>query len=398
MTGSVVTPGRTRGWKANTALILGWQVAASICFYAVYAVTPFVRADFGVSATLVGVMVTALMLGYTAFLVPVGTIIDAYGEGRVLVAGLLGLGAGAIAVTAAPHYLALLVAVFALGACYATAIPGTNKAVFNVIPHDRLNTSMGIKQVGVTAGSGISALLIPWFGASRFGWEVGFVLTAVLAVVVAVVFRVAYGSDGGGSGTDRGGVRSHFRTPEFAVLAAAGFFLGAALFTTIGYTILYVDEAVGAGVVFAGITLAGAQVFGSGGRVVFGWLADELSAPLAVSTLRILLVQAAASAVLFVAVTVVETPVVALVLFSLLGFFVLGFTGIYYSCIGALVSTEEMGSATAGGQLALNFGALGAPPAFGFLVDVHGYDAAWAMLAAFSLVAFALLMVVYRWV
>lgn len=396
MTGAVETAGRTRGWRANTALILFWQVTASICFYTIYAVTPFVRADFGVSATLVGVMLTALTLGYTLFLVPVGAIIDAYGEGRMLVVGLLGLAGGVVAVTVAPTYLALLAGVFVVGAFYATAMPGTNKAVFNAIPEERLNTSMGIKQVGVTAGSGISAVLVPWFGATRYGWEVGFLLAAVLAVVVSGIFRAIYRGGSGGSDGDRLGIRSHFGTPEYALLTAAGFFLGAGLFTTIGYTILFVNEAVGASVVFAGITLAAAQVFGSAGRVTFGWLADSLDVPLTLSTLRILILQTSASLVLFLVLTVVETPLVSLVLFSALGFFVLGFTGIYYSCIGSLVSPDEMGSATAGGQIALNFGALLAPPAFGFLVDGYGYDAAWTMLGGATFAALALLLVIFR--
>ncbi|QFU83938.1 MFS transporter [Natronorubrum aibiense] len=393
MSGAVQSRIRLQGWKGYTALILLWQVTASICFYSVYAVTPFVRDEFGVSATFIGVMMTALTLGYTLFLLPVGSVIDEYGEDRALVFGLLGLGAGAVGVTVAPTYLALLAAVFVLGAFYATAMPGTNKAVFNAIPADRLNTSMGIKQVGVTAGSGISAVLVPWFGAARFGWEVAFLLAAGWAVVISVVFWVVYDAGSGGGDSDRHGIRGHLANPEFVLLAAAGFALGAGLFTTIGYTILYVDENVGASVVLAGVTLAAAQVFGSVGRIGFGWLADALSMPLTDSTLRILCLQAGASAVLFLVVTVVDSPVVALLAFSLLGFFVLGFTGVYYSCIGSLVPTEEMGSATAGGQIALNCGALLAPPAFGLIVDVRGYAAAWTMLAGASFVAFVLLVV-----
>ncbi len=386
------------GWKRYTGLILLWQVAASVCFYAIYAVTPFVREDFGVSATLVGVMLTALMLGYTLCLLPVGSLIDAYGEKRALVVGLLGLGVAVAVVTRAGSYSVLLVSVLVLGGFYATAMPGTNAAVFNAIPHERLNTSMGIKQVGVTAGSGIAALAVPWFGATRFGWEVAFLLAAAVAGVVSVVFWLTYdaGSEGSGEGADRGGIRAHLSSPAYVLLTAAGFFLGAGLFTTTGYTILYVHESVGASVVFAGVVLAAAQVSGSAGRVVFGWLADRLSASLTAATLRILLVQSAASAVLFVAVILVDSPALALVAFTTLGLFVLGFTGVYYSCMGSLVPSEEMGSATAGGQIALNGGALCAPPAFGLLVDVSGYAAAWTMLAASAAVAFCLLVVVIR--
>lgn len=382
---------KNRDWRVLTGIILLWQVTASLLFYAVYAIPPFIKADYGVGATQVGFMITAVMLGYTLLLVPVGSIIDQYGESRVLLGGLLGLAIGAVGVALAPSFTMLLVIVFLFGMFYATAMPGTNKAVFAAIPKARLNTSMGIKQVGVTGGSGLSAVIIPWFGASRFGWEIGVILLAVVGIVISIVFRVMYGGSEPIDNGERGGIRSHFKTPEYTLLTAAGFFLGASLFTTMGYTILYVDEAVGAGVVLAGFALAAAQLFGSIGRVIFGWLADRLVAPLTISTLRILLVQAAAAIVLFLAVTIVDSPILAIGLFAALGFFIFGFTGIYYSCMGSLVPNDEMGSATAGGQLALNFGALGAPPVFGWIVDGPGYTVAWALLAGCSLIAFGLL-------
>ncbi|SEV79662.1 MFS transporter [Natrinema salifodinae] len=387
---------RVRGWKGYTALILLWQLTASACFYSVYAVTPFVREEFGVSATLVGVMMTALTLGYTVFLLPIGSFIDEYGEDRALVGGLVGLGLGAVGVTVAPTYLVLLASVFVVGAFYATAMPGTNKAVFNAVPDERLNTSMGIKQVGVTAGSGISSVLVPWFGATRFGWKVAFLLAAGVAAATSIVFWASYDAGGRGSDGGRDGIRARLAEPSYLLLIAAGFALGAGLFTTVGYTILYVDEAVGASVVVAGVTLAAAQVAGSAGRLAFGWLADRLSAPLTVSTLRILCLQAAASVVLFLAVPFAGSALTGLVLFSLLGFFILGFTGVYYSCIGSIVPSEEMGSATAGAQIALNCGALIAPPTFGFLVDVTGYDAGWTMLAAMAFLGFVFLVVLLR--
>ncbi len=384
-----------RDWRATTAVILFWQVTASVCFYAIYAVTPFVREEFAVSATLVGVMLTTLTVGYTLFLIPVGTATDVYGEGRILVVGLLGLAAGVAGATIAPTYVTFLGAVLVIGAFYATAMPGTNKAVFDAIPEPRLNTAMGIKQVGVTAGSGISAVIVPWFGATRWGWQAGFLFVAATAVVVTVVFGFVYGT-GSGSDGSRLGIRDQFRSPAYALVTGAGFFLGASLFTTIGYTILYVNESIGASVVFGGVTLAAAQVAGSLGRIGSGWLADRLRAPLTVSTLRILILQTGASAALLLSLTVVGTAYVALGLFTLLGFFVLGFTGIYYSCIGSLVDPGEMGSATAGGQIALNSGALFAPPAFGFLVDTQGYDVAWATLSGLTAVGLGLLVVLYR--
>ncbi|QRV17254.1 MFS transporter [Haloterrigena salifodinae] len=381
-----------RSWKGYTALILVWQVAASGCFYAVYAVTPFVRAQFGVSTTRIGFLLTALMLGYTVCVAPVGRLIDRYGEARVLVVGLTGLGATTVLVTAASTYPLLLGAVAVLGAFYATAIPGTNKAVFNAIPAERLNVSMGIKQMGVTAGSGLSSLLVP-LSASRVGWEVAFLGAGAVAAVVTVAFRVCYDAGTGDADESGTSLRTHVEDPEYVLLVAAGFFLGAGLFTTVGYTLLYVTDVVGASSVFAGATLAAAQASGSVGRIGFGWIADNWFGSLTRSTLVLLAIQAGVSAILFAAIPFVEPPLVVLGLFALLGAFILGFTGVYYSCIGSIVPNDGIGSATAGGQLALNSGALVAPPAFGYLVDARGYDDAWTLLACTTVVAFVLFLV-----
>jgi len=104
--------------------------------------------------------VTTLTLGYAIFLLPVGALTDRFGERRTLSLGLIGLSAGMLLVAGAPTYALLLAAVFLLGSVYSTAMPGTNKAVYDSVAPGRQNMAMGIKQVGVTGGSGISALLV----------------------------------------------------------------------------------------------------------------------------------------------------------------------------------------------------------------------------------------------
>lgn len=374
----------------TVAIVTLWQVAASICYYTVFAATPFLRDSFGLSSFRVGLVVTTLTLGYAAFLFPFGAAIDAFGEKRPLVAGLVGLAVGVVVVTLARSYPTLLLAVFFLGAMYGTAIPGTNKAIYSRIREGRTNFAMGVKQVGVTAGSGISAVLVTGIASTRVGWHGGFLLAAGFGVLVAALFAARY-RDGGGSGElsmpDVGGLVG-FR--PYRLLAAAGLFLGACLFTTVGYTILYVHEHVGTPVAFAGVVLAVVQAAGSVGRVASGWLGDALPGSPQRRTAGILLAQTAGCVAALAAVTLIGSPLAALVAFAVLGFFVLGFTGMYYSTMGTLVPAGEMGSATAGGQLTLTAGALVAPPAFGHLVDAAGYRSAWLLLAALGCVAAAL--------
>ena len=380
-------------WRTISIVTL-WQVSASLCYYTVFASTPFLRSEFGLSRFEVGLVVTALTLGYAVFLLPLGAATDRFGEHRTLSVGLCWLAAGIVLVAAAPTYPLLLVAAFGLGSAYGTAIPGTNKAIFDTIHSSQRNFAMGIKQVGVTVGSGISALLVTGL-AGWFFWQVGFLLAGAVGVCVAVVFWLAYRGRETGTGTIPD-FRALASNGPYRALVAAGFFLGAALFTTTGYTVLYVEESIGGSVAFGGVVLALVQLFGSAGRVLSGWLSDILPGKLQVRVTAILLVQTVASAALFVAVTTTATPLGAAVGFSVLGFFVLGYTGVYYSCMATFVPADEMGGATAGGQLALTSGALVGPPAFGFLVDSFGYRAGWLLLAAGLIVAGAFLVFVIR--
>jgi ACS family hexuronate transporter-like MFS transporter len=377
------------------SVVLAWQVAASICYYAVFASTTFFQETFELSGFLVGLVITSLTLGYTLLLLPTGAVIDGYGERRVLIGGLLGLGLVAVVIPFSPSFLVLLLTVALLGTLYATAIPGTNRAIFENIPEGRQHLALGIKQVGVTAGSGISAVLVTWIAGTRFGWEAGFLIAGGIALLVVGIFACVYREETGTGAVSVPNPTELFAQPDYRRLTAAGFFLGAGLFTTTGYTILYV-ESIGASVGFAGVVLAAVQVGGSAGRVISGAVGDYLPGSEQVATIRILLVQAIGSTITFVGVVFVDSPVVALLAFTLLGFFILGFTGMYYSCMSTLVSSGEMGQATAGGQLSLNGGALVGPPVFGLLADFFDYDAAWLALGAGALIATVLLLSIER--
>lgn len=368
------------------SLVFLWQLAASICYYAVFAATPFFRDQFVLSGAQVGVVLTALSLGYAAFLLPIGAMTDRYGERRMLTVGLVGLSVGSVLVAGAWSYPTLLVGAFLLGTMYGTAMPGTNKAIFDSIPVGRQNLAVGIKQVGVTAGSGVSALLVTSIASVLF-WEAGFYVAAVSAVVVAGLFWISYRGASVDGDAEYPDFRELLDNTPYLSLTIAGVCMGAGLFTTTGYTILYLNESVGTTVGFGGFVLAAIQVSGSAGRVLTGWLGDRLPGEPRRRIGTILLAQAIGSAVLFAGVALVESRLLAAILFVVLGFFALGFTGIYFSCMATLVPASEMGSATGGGQLALVAGAIVAPPTFGLLADTFSYRASWGMLAALSLLA-----------
>lgn len=384
-----------RSYWRTVSLVTVWQIAASICYYTVFAATPFFRDAFGLDGFTVGIIITVLTLGYAVFLLPIGMLTDRVGERRTLAVGLAGLSASILLVAGAPNYAVLLVSVFCLGAMYGTAIPGTNKAVFDNIEPGRQNLAMGIKQVGVTGGSGISALAVTGLAGILF-WQAGFLLASAFGVAVTVAFFVLYRGDSSGGVARYPDPRDLTSNYPYLMLVAAGFFLGAALFTTTAYTVLYVEESIQASVFVGGVVLALVQLFGSVGRVLSGWLSDWLPGKPQTRIGLILLVQTLGSGVMFAVVAATDTALGAAVAFSVLGFFVLGYTGVYYSCMATLVTANEIGGATAGGQLALTTGSLFAPPAFGWLADTVGYTAGWYLLGGCVAVAAVLVAVVIR--
>jgi dipeptide/tripeptide permease len=152
---------------------------------------------------------------------------------------------------------------------------------------------------------------------------------------------------------------------------------------------------VGAGAAAGGVVLALTQATGSAGRIGAGSLADAFEGASGAATVSV--AQLGASALLFGSLALGVTDLgVAAAVFAGLGLTVLGMTGVYYSCLGELVASEDVGAATAGGQTAINVGGLLAPPAFGYLADTVGYRLGWAALGALSACGMVLLWGVRR--
>jgi MFS family permease len=397
--GTEVAPGRTatptRGW-GPVAAIAGWQTAASACYYSLFAATGLLKPAFDLSGTTVGLFLTVGLLGYTLALFPTGALVDGFGERPVMLAGLGGLAVAAVGVSLAPTYGALLAAAALLGAAYSTAMPATNRAIGASAPPGRANLAMGLKQVGVTAGSGIASVAFAAVAATTLlSWGAGFRAVALLGVVAAAGFALAYNGRPGDGGLALPDLRGLGADRPYVLLVAAGFFIGAAIFAALGYVVLYIDEGVGATVALGGLVLGATQVTGSLGRVLAGAAADRFGGARGAATVA--LGQAALAGGLFAVLAGgVESALLAAVVLLGVGVSVLGSTGVFYSCMAGLVDDDDIGAATAAGQTVINVGGMSAPPAFGYLVDTAGYGSAWLLPTGCMVAAVVLLLGVRR--
>ncbi|RNJ25252.1 MFS transporter [Halosegnis longus] len=369
----------TRSWR-TVAVVAGWQAAVSLCYYALFSATTYFRGEFGLSRTLIGVLTAVATLGYTLNLFPSGAAVDGFGERRVMLVAVGGLAVSAALIGLAPTPLVLFAAAFLLGVSYAPGMPASNRAILSSAPSGKGSSAMGLKQVGVTAGSGAASLLVAGVAAVAT-WRWGFGAIAALAGGYALVFAVSYeGTSGSGEWT-LPDVRAFSQNRAYVLVVLAGLFVGATIFTTVGYTLLYADELLNFSPVAAGVVLAAVQAAGSAGRLGAGSLADRLGGGArAAATVTGGQAAVATGAFTLLGVGAIPRPV-ALAALLVLGVSILGSTGVYYSCLTALVPREEVGAASAGGQTAINVGGLFFPPAFGYLADTVGYGAGWLLLA-----------------
>lgn len=380
-------------WRP-VALVAGWQTAASLCYYSIFAATGFVRGAFSLPESLVGLFITAAMVGYTVGLFPSGAAVDGYGERPVMIAGLVGLAVATLAVSVAPTYAVALAGGAALGVAYSTAMPASNRGIVAGAPPGRANFAMGLKQVGVTAGSAAASLIVTGVAAVA-AWRVGFWAIACLALGYAGVFAVRYRGRPGTGDLAVPDIRGLFDQPTYALVVAAGLFVGASIFTMLGYVVLYVQDAAGGSVAVAGAALALTQATGSVARLGAGGLADRLGGARGAALVG--LSQLGLGAALFGVLAVGPASVLpALAVFAGLGLSIHGSTGVFYSCLTDVVDGDEVGAATAGGQTAINVGGVVTPPAFGYLVEVSGYGAAWILLALTAGTGAVLLLAVAR--
>lgn len=380
-------------WR-GVATIAGWQIAASLCYYTIFAATGIVRDAFSLSVSSVGFLTTAGLFGYTIALLPSGAAVDSYGEKPVMVVGLFALAVATVGVSIAPSYGFLLIAVIMLGVAYSSAMPASNRGILASAPAGSGNFAMGLKQVGVTAGSAIASLVITGL-AAVVAWQFGFWVIAALAGGYSIGFVTLYDGKPGEGAFSLPNLSTLRSNEAYLMLVVAGFFIGASIFAMLSYIVIYVEDELGRTVLVGGTVLALTQVMGSIARIGAGSAADRLGGGRGAATVALVQMIVAVGLFAVLATGIASFPV-ALVVFAGLGLTIYGSIGVFYSCLGSLVDDDEIGAATAGGQTVLNVGGLLAPPIFGTLIERSGYPLSWGLLGAATLATVVVLVGVRR--
>src|SRR5439155_26232823 len=195
------------------------------------------------------------------------------------------------------EFLGFLFCLFLAGAGWSVVNPALGKGIMDLFPPRERGLAMGIKQMGLTVGGIVAALVLPQV-ATRFGWRAAVATCAlVVALPVALTWRTL-GHLGAGAATtppESGGPESArasnwtwARRPAILVFFATGLVLGMVQAAVLSYLPLYTIQALGFDAIGAGLLVACSQAGGAVSRLALGaasdrWLAERRSVWLAVT-------------------------------------------------------------------------------------------------------------------
>lgn len=179
--------------RATDARVIGLVGAAHfvshIYILALPPVFPFVRAEFGVSYTELGLVVAVFNIISALLQTPAGFLVDRSSARMVLVGGLL-LGAVSLAAAAAAPVFVLLGVAFAfLGLANTVYHPADYALLSNRVSHGRVSQAFSIHIFAGFIGTAITPAALIML-ASAYGWRIAFVAAALLGVVVALAIML----------------------------------------------------------------------------------------------------------------------------------------------------------------------------------------------------------------
>jgi len=380
------------------------QALVAMALITLPVVAPMVAESLGISATYVGVYVAFVYFAAMFSSVLGGSAVKRWGALRVSQIALL-ISASGLLLCAIPHPVPIFVGALLIGAGYGPVTPASSHVLIKTTPPERLSLVFSLKQTGVPLGGMLAGLTVPSLGV-LFGWQIAFIVVAMLCVTCAYVVRPLRATldDDRDSSVKPSLVKSLIQPiklvmsqPSLRILCSISFLFAITQLSLTTYLVTFLYEDLGWGLIAAGFALTVAQAAGVGGRVLWGWVADNwLGSGYMLFGVAGLLAVSAGAVAFFDA----QTPhwLLYLVLVCL-GATAIGWNGVFLAEVARQAPNGQAGMAT-GGTLGFTFmGVLCGPPLFGVAAArLQSYGDTYALLIIPAALILVLLWVSrHRW-
>jgi len=213
---------------------------------------PFIRSDFGLDYTKVGILLSAYSLAYGVSQLPAGWLADRFGPRIVLTCGVSGAALAGIIAGLSPYYSLLAAALILMGIMGGGYHPAASPLVSAAVEPRYRGRALGIHQVGGSL-SFFSAPLIAAGLAAMLGWRGTFLAISIPTFIFGIIFYLLLGRLENGQSSKKKSDESQqvedetsFATkPRLVAVLICGITVMVSLYSTISFIPLYLVDAFG---------------------------------------------------------------------------------------------------------------------------------------------------------
>jgi len=399
---SGIDTAQATGYRWVVLAVATFAQAAS-CFFVqgIGALSLELRADLGLGAAQLGLLLSASQLVPLLGLSVAGQLLDRHDERWVVGIGGCVIAAGLCTGVVAVGYAPLLVALLIVGAGYSTVQPGGSKSVAGWFGPSQRGLAMGIRQAGLPLGGVLAAAVLPAV-ARASGLRMSLVVGALAALLGAAAFMGLYRRPLAPPAAypvravpvEVQSTRQRpfaagwrlLRAPAISELVLSGMCMvsvhGAVAMLAVSY--LNTASSIASGP--AALVYAGVQAMGAVGRIGLAAFSDRRWGGRH-STVRASMVAAIGGMALLMT-TAGRVPAVAVAAFLWLGFFGIGWYGPWVAHLVESAPPDRTGFAL-GSVMAVNqVAVVAAPPLLGLLNDAtHSFTPVWGVLCLLAAIA-----------
>jgi sugar phosphate permease len=352
------------------------------------ALSPALRDAYDLTLPQVGLVLSAVAVGVMVTLVPWGLLTDRVGERPVLAAGLAGTSAALVGAALAPGYVGLLAGLVAAGMLGASTTGASGRAVMGWFARRERGLALGIRQMALPLGGAVGSLSLPWI-AGLGGVRAALLSIAGIALVAAAASAVwMRDAPPPPPGAPLPAGPGPTRDPRMWRLGAASALLVVGQSSLLGFVVLFLHDQRGLSAGAAAAALAALQVGGALARLAAGRASDVAGA-----RMPLLRRIAVADAMLLGSVALLAGGP-GLLLFPVLaaaGVTAMCWNGLAFTAAAELAGRRRAGTAVSLQNTIVAVGGALAPAAFGWLVHVASWSAAYAVCAAAPVAAYVVL-------
>jgi MFS family permease len=176
--------------RASDARVIGLVSAAHFVAHVYILLLPplfaFIRSDYGLSYQELAVVLASFNLVSAALQTPTGFLVDRFGAGRLLIAGLLLGSAALVAAALIPSYWALVVCFGLAGLANTVYHPSDYTILSHSVAPKRIGQAFSIHTFSGLLGSAAAPPLV-LVSAQFWGWHGALLVSAMIGVTVALV-------------------------------------------------------------------------------------------------------------------------------------------------------------------------------------------------------------------